>query len=72
MTVYIHGELPLLQNEAAQKILYELAAKHHVPIEILKELIGAEQQHVGSTRRKGLYVDFDTILDGLDNMKEGA
>jgi hypothetical protein len=60
------GELPLWQEEDAQKILSELSKKHGVPIEVLRELVAFEQQNVGRDKRRGIYDDFDSALDGIE------
>jgi hypothetical protein len=66
MSIENIGELPLWQDEAAQKILDDLSKKHGVPLNVLKELVASEQQNVGREKRRGIYTDFDTALDGIE------
>ena len=60
------GELPLWQEEDAQKILNDLSKKYGVPVEVLKNLVATEQQNVGRDKRRGIYDDFDGVLDGIE------
>jgi hypothetical protein len=63
------GELPLWQEEDAQKILNDLSKKYGVPVEVLKDLVATEQQNVGRDKRRGIYDDFDGVLDGIEVTK---
>jgi len=66
MSIENIGELPLWQDEAAQKILDDLSKKHGVPLSVLKDLVASEQQNVGREKRRGIYTDFDAALDGIE------
>jgi hypothetical protein len=66
MSIENSGELPLWQDEAAQKILDDLSKKHGVSLIVLKELVASEQQNAGREKRRGIYTDFDIALDGLE------
>jgi hypothetical protein len=63
------GELPLWKDEAAQEILEELSSKYKVPLSVLKELVASEQSNVGREKRRGIYTDFDTALDSIEEIE---
>jgi hypothetical protein len=69
MTIDTLGELPLWKDEAAQNILEELSTKYKVPLSVLKELVASEQSNVGREKRRGIYTDFDTALDSLEEVE---
>jgi len=66
MNLDSYGELPLWRDEQAQIILEELSVKYGVPLNVLRDLVASEQQNVGREKRRGIYTDFDSALDGIE------
>jgi hypothetical protein len=43
-----------------------LCRKHNVRLAEFEELVGAEINQIGKQRKRGLWEDFDDILDRMD------
>jgi len=56
--------IPLLKSEAGRRALAELAAERELTPEALEALLDAIERHAGKLRRRSLFQEFDSILDG--------
>ena len=55
--------VPIMTSEAGQRALAELAAERELSAECLAELLEAAERQSGKLRRRGLFQEFDRILD---------
>ena len=55
--------VPIMKSEAGQRALAELAAERELSPNCLAELLEAVERQSGKLRRRGLFQEFDGILD---------
>ncbi|MGZ8284175.1 MAG: hypothetical protein ACXWUZ_03825 [Allosphingosinicella sp.] len=55
--------IPILRSEAGGRALVELAADRELAPEVLEALLDAIERHAGKLSRRGLFQEFDSILD---------
>lgn len=53
----------IIESEEGRKRLEELATSHGLDQARLRELLSAVERHSGMLRRRGLFQQFDAILD---------
>lgn len=59
-------DLPLWNDDAANKILQTICEKHGVPFEVLTELVLVQRERQHQERAHGIYDRFDEILGRMD------
>ena len=62
----------ILDQKEGRSLVKRLCRKYGVRIAEFEELVQAEVNQVGKQRKRGLYTDFDDILDRLDDEVENV
>lgn len=65
MNEHVH-DLPLWNDPQAFDILEELCRKHHVPVDVFRELIAEQRKNQHRGRAKGIYDRFEEIFNNMD------
>ena len=55
--------VPVLSSDSGKRALVELAAERELDPEAFARLLEAVERHSGKLRRRGLFQEFDAILD---------
>jgi hypothetical protein len=55
--------VPVLASDAGKRALAELAAERELDQQAFTRLLEAVERHSGKLRRRGMFQEFDAILD---------
>lgn len=62
----------ILDQKEGRALVKRLCRKYGVRIAEFEELVSVQMEQVGKQRRKGLWQQFDDILDRMDEDLDGA
>ena len=60
------SDLPLWSDEAAHQKLVEVCEKHHVPVDVLTEMVALQRERQNQERAAGIYMRFKEILGRME------
>lgn len=60
----------LLDSKEGRSLVKRHCRAIGLPISVFEELVNAELEQQGKKRKAGLWDEFDTILDGLDDEED--
>lgn len=59
-------DLPLWSDVDAKRVLEEICAKHHVPVDVLTDLVALQRERQHQERAHGIFMRFEEILGRMD------